>query len=315
MGWDGCGKNRENVPGGAERVLLAGSTADEGVRVIGGAVLDHGRPTPRRCGVPMSIYALNPPHALKITTREIHGTRCPLLVIDNLYRTPDHVRALAVSRAYREGAEGGHPGEFAEVELREPLEALHDLVHRNIGDRCGYTDTAAHAIDPDRAHFFHLPLADRFAGASQCLPHVDDTLLACVIYLNRPEHCRGGTAFFRHRPTGIADYRLRPHRPVDPRVLEACRRMGVDERWREGVHTGAWPDHAALGERLWRAHEHEWEALDAVIMRYNRLVCYPGFVFHAPLYRPSWFGETPEQRRLTHNLFFAWPRADRSAAW
>lgn len=85
------------------------------------------------------------------------------------------------------------------------------------------------------------------------------------MYLTLPEQCQGGTVFFRHKPTG--DYWLRPERRA---------RYNFDD--------------AA-----------EWEESYRVPMAFNRLVCYPGRLFHAV--GTPYFGDTIRNARLTLNLF------------
>jgi hypothetical protein len=148
---------------------------------------------------------------------------------------------------------------------------------------------------------------------------VDSTLLAGVIYLNHPEHCRGGTAFHRHRRFDLVEYRLRDHRPVHPRVIRAVQQLGIMDAYLAGLRRGSWHDYDDLGEQLWRpssapqdfmAHGNpDWERYYVIPMRWNRLVCYPGFVFHSSLYSPRWFRTEAGCRRLTQNLFFTWPLA------
>lgn len=95
--------------------------------------------------------------------------------------------------------------------------------------------------------------------------HADGTDMAGIVHLTLPEHGTGSTVFFRHRPTG--------------------------DRW-------------ARPENRQRYHfddPAEWEETHRVEMAFNRIVIYPGALFHAV--GTPYFGETVENSRLTQNLF------------
>jgi hypothetical protein len=154
------------------------------------------------------------------------------------------------------------------------------------------------------------------------MPHVDQVMLAGVVYLNLPEHCKGGTTYFRHRDTGIAEWRVRTTRAVDPVAVRAALRLGFDEDFRNGVRAGRWRDYDELRPLIFEGQGSrdfmsdggaEWDRIDAVEMRWNRLVCFPGYVFHTSHYHPSWFGTTEEAERLTQNLLYHWPGLEDTA--
>ena len=95
--------------------------------------------------------------------------------------------------------------------------------------------------------------------------HADMTDLAGVVYLTLPEHCQGGTVFFRHKPTG--DYWFHPER-----------------------------EHLYFFDK-----EGDWEETYRSEMLFNRLVFYPGCLFHA--IGTPYFGDTIQNSRLTLTLF------------
>src|SRR5262249_34009415 len=76
-----------------------------------------------------------------------------------------------------------------------------------------------------------------------------------VLYLNHPEHCRGGTSFFRHRPPGT------DHAPTPPADLARCQAKNAQE---------------AL-DRILGADSNDcarWEPTVTVPMQFNRLVLF-----------------------------------------
>ncbi|MCH6587479.1 MAG: hypothetical protein IH805_04095, partial [Proteobacteria bacterium] len=112
-----------------------------------------------------------------------------LIVIDDFYPDPAEVRRTALGCAYPEvsGART-FPGrnsrqKFAPQGMDQAVSQV--LGARVVGDP-----------NPDTTHGkFRITLA---ADTSRYLVHADPTLLdwVGVIYLNPPEQCRGGTAFF-----------------------------------------------------------------------------------------------------------------------
>jgi len=95
--------------------------------------------------------------------------------------------------------------------------------------------------------------------------HVDGCSGAGIVYLSKPEHCAGGTTIYRHKATGDEIYNKQNRQLYDFR------------------------DHA------------QWEVIEEVEMVYNRLVIYPGQLFHA--ITPVFFGERIDNSRLTQNVF------------
>ena len=95
--------------------------------------------------------------------------------------------------------------------------------------------------------------------------HVDGCSNAGIVYLTLPEHCAGGTTIYRHNPTGDEIYNKANRELYDFNDPE------------------------------------QWEVLREVEMAYNRLVMYPGQLFHA--ITPVFFGDRIENARLTQNVF------------
>ena len=93
--------------------------------------------------------------------------------------------------------------------------------------------------------------------------HVDRTQYTAVMYLTLPEHCRGGTSLFRHRPSNRYE--------------------------------------AALDEPFDYTNPESWEEVYRVEMKFNRMVVYPGRLFHSPT--PPFFGESIENARLSQTMF------------
>ena len=95
--------------------------------------------------------------------------------------------------------------------------------------------------------------------------HVDGCSNAGILYLSKPEHCAGGTTIYRHKATGDEIYKKQHREQYDFRDPE------------------------------------QWEVIEEIEMAYNRLVMYPGQLFHA--ITPVFFGDQIDNARLTQNVF------------
>jgi hypothetical protein len=95
--------------------------------------------------------------------------------------------------------------------------------------------------------------------------HIDGCSAAGIVYLTRPEDCAGGTTIYRHKATGDEIFNLTNARLYDLRDPS------------------------------------QWEIIKEVEMVYNRLVMYPGQLFHA--ITPIFFGDNIDNARLTQNVF------------
>lgn len=113
---------------------------------------------------------------------------------------------------------------------------------------------------------FRYTLADTVKKA-YC--HVDGCTYAGIVYLSLPEHCAGGTTIFKHKPTG-------------------------DEIFN--------PQHEHMYDFF---DESQWDIIKEVNMVYNRLVMYPGQLFHS--ITPVFFGDNINNARLTQNIFIYRP--------
>lgn len=105
---------------------------------------------------------------------------------------------------------------------------------------------------------------------------------AAVLYLNPPEQCRGGTAFWRHRETGFTNF------PDESEI----RRIGKSpQRVCDKLHGN-------------RNEPGAWEQIHLAEMKFNRAICYSTKAFHSrwPL---EAFGDTRETARMIVAMFFS----------
>lgn len=111
-----------------------------------------------------------------------------------------------------------------------------------------------------------------------CPVHSDEICAthAGILYLNTPEQCRGGTAFWRHKRTGLEEM----PEGVGPLCIHELKQLNLD-----------WHDAS------------QWEQTTFVPMKFNRFITYPTRMFHSrwPL---EGFGTSKENGRLIWTLFY-----------
>lgn len=195
-----------------------------------------------------------------------------LLMIDDFLGNPDVARGAALALGYDPANKhGNYPGLLSDRPLAIP--GLDETVGRLIG----------HPVTPapgtSHNHCRLTLKGDR--GLSGV--HVDPAFYSGILYLSRPQDCRGGTDFFRHRLTGLDR--------VPPTVA--------------GVHAAGFTDHDALVEGVVNADTlkpSRWERAFTAPMRYNRLILFSPWMFHNAA---AGFGDRAENGRLVHLMFFA----------
>src|SRR5687767_7677160 len=109
-----------------------------------------------------------------------------LIVVDDFMNNADELRAAGLRLTYPD-LKGPFPGRNSQE--RVPVAGLADTVSRLTGEKL-------RPIDPPHSHAkFRISLAgERGAGRI----HTDPGYWSGILYMSRPEDCRGGTEFFRH---------------------------------------------------------------------------------------------------------------------
>jgi len=193
-----------------------------------------------------------------------------LIVIDDFLSDPDWLRNQALRLNY--SVQGRFPGLNSAEKI--PLPGLNQLVSSIVRQQV-HTPWA-----PDFSH-----ASCRLALASDDKPgriHIDPSQLSGILYLSRPEDCRGGTEFFRHKRTGTD--RL----PMSPEKLKDAGYSSYEELQKEIL------DKDALDRS-------KWDLTMTVPMRYNRLILLQPHYWHTS--GPG-FGDSVENGRLVYLMFF-----------
>ena len=193
-----------------------------------------------------------------------------VFVIDDFLMNPDAVRARALSLKYE--VQGRYPGlnSVEKINIKGLDETISAIVREPV-------------YAPWGSDFSHGSC--RVALASDDQPgriHIDQSHWSGILYLSRPEDCRGGTEFFRHLPTGS------DRAPMDVETLKGLGFSSYDEMREQILDTDVFD-------------RSKWELTMTVPMRFNRLVLLQPNYWHTS--GPG-FGDSLENGRLIYVLFF-----------
>lgn len=192
-------------------------------------------------------------------------------IIDDFLPDPDAFRARALQLTYSKV--GNFPG-------RDSMEKLViDRLDDAVSSIMRQPFVADWPVD-----FAHAKCRLTLASDNDKVPavHVDPSNLSGILYLSRPEDCRGGTDFFRHVRTGTDRV------PMTPPELKAIGYSSYADMTREII--------AEDGK-----DRSKWELAMTVPMRFNRLVLLQPQYWHTS--GPG-FGDSVENGRLVYLMFF-----------
>lgn len=211
-------------------------------------------------------------------TRTPIADAIPALVIDDVLRFPERARELvgrapAANWKHEEG--GRNFVDYYDCRLRFPIRYPNKLVAlAQQAIRKVYSlDTRPIDASVDVNWFMQI----RERRADFAVPHSDmsegvNRSFTCVLYLNRPDECSGGTAFFRFKESSS---------------------LVLDEGYARAVHEN--PGLAETGLDYWPELAQEaWERVGVIDMAPGRLLVFPSEYFHAA-YHPE-------------DSFYDWPR-------
>jgi hypothetical protein len=193
-----------------------------------------------------------------------------LIIVDDFIDNAAELRRAALQLTYPDN-EGAFPG-------RNSLQRI------NIG---GISEEVSHILDeplrpldPPQSHAkFRITLASDVGKAKV---HIDPAHWSGILYLSRPEDCRGGTEFFRHIRTGT------DRAPTADKDLRAHGYSSYEEMHADIIEKDSLDDSA-------------WEKIMEVPMRFNRLILLRPWLWHTA--GPG-FGDSLANGRLVYLLFF-----------
>lgn len=195
-----------------------------------------------------------------------------LIVLDDFLDNIDEVRATALQLQY--GKIRGFPGELSHQPVQ--IEGTDAILQRRLGE--------ALEPHPDFAHArFHL------TGAGDMPPSLVKVDSGCIwtglLFLNPDCRDKAGVDFFRHRPTG-SDRTPINAQEISDMGFASYREMLEQTIIRDGNESG------------------KWERSMTVPAKYNRLILFRSWMWHAP---GAGFGSSLADGQLTWLLFYRWP--------
>jgi hypothetical protein len=209
----------------------------------------------------------------------------PVLVLDGLLTGgaalvdyAAEVAALAPVKAganFYPGVRAPAPPPYVQALVRTLRPHMARVFGTPDGGRAGVTSAISMAMTPASE-----------ATVVQRLPHIDTTdayQLAILHYLCGPEH--GGTAFYRHRESGLE-------------IIDADRSKPYFAALRQQMAT------AAIGPGYIAGSDSLFEQIGAVEAAFDRIVIYPSRLLHAGILPDRPASSDPRRGRLTVNTFY-----------
>lgn len=194
-----------------------------------------------------------------------------LLIVDDFLEQPQALREAALGLTYPD-LQGPFPGRNS-IERLE-IGGLLPRVSGLVGERL-------QLVEPLQSHAkCRITLA---ADVGRAKVHIDPAYWSGILYLSRPEDCRGGTEFFRHRRTGT------DRAPINMQELAAMGYGSMAEMHRDIIERDS-------------SDEAQWERTMQVPMRFNRLLLLRPWLWHTA--GPA-FGDSLANGRLVYLMFFA----------
>lgn len=194
-----------------------------------------------------------------------------LIIVDDFLEEAENFRATALRLSYPEREGEYFPGRNSVQRLA--LEGLEEEVSAIVRE----------PLVPLANLRSHAKCRIALAGDDQeAKIHVDPSHWSGILYLSRPEDCRGGTEFFRHIETGMDRV------PLGPKDLAKAGFSSYEQLQREIMDRDV-------------ADRSKWECEMIVPMKFNRLVLLRPWLFHTS--GPG-FGDSIENGRLVYLMFF-----------
>lgn len=220
----------------------------------------------------------------QLAVKLVGEEKTPVIVIDDYAKDCAPVLQHACQQNYTFDKSGYYPG------LRAPAPksyvfSLLKSIYETLRDV--YAVPSTYEFKPRLGYYSLVSLPPEELSLLQRIPHFDSNnsyYLAVLHYLNPGNF--GGTAFFRHKPTGF-------ERIGNARVDEYIR--SVQDCF---SHSGE-PESKYIA-----GNTEQYEICDTVDYQQNRLVIYPGSLLHSGMVDPSVdVNADPQSGRLTGNIF------------
>lgn len=193
-------------------------------------------------------------------------------IIDDFFDNPMEMRKIALSMTYAPpDPSQNYPGRMSPKPMLWPN--IDQMFSSFVGEPV--------VGNTDKLHgYFRITYESDKSGSDI---HIDtDNVWAGVLYLTLPEHCKGGTEFYRHGKFGT-DHA--PMRQEDLKIYKATSQLDAMKK----VFADRGKD------------RRKWVRTLTLPMRFNRLVLFRSWYWHTA---GESFGDAPENARLVQLFFF-----------
>ncbi len=231
----------------------------------------------------LEVFAVNPDYKLSVI--EVGDEKSKIAIVDNFYLNPMMVRDLALTippstneRILNYLPYGNDSGRINAFYILDHLGPIYDKIIKEVfQDFVKDYDNDYFVESFKRATFMVNVMTSN--NLPPRLPHVDypdKRLLASAIYLNTPEECAGGTAFYTFGGNQYADEITYSSKTID-------------------IAGTTPPDHFVVDDCG------DWKQIGLAEMKFNRMVIYSQNLFHSPYIKPGMF--TNGVYRLNQQFF------------
>ena len=205
--------------------------------------------------------------------------RLSYFIIDDFYDDPLAVRNAALHTDYARTVGGAnYPGDNSAAAFE--VEGLNEVVSNIVHEPVIGTPNSGHCR-------FRIATAGAESRARARM-HVDgQSYWSGIVYLTLPEHCRGGTEFYRHKELG-SDRAPIYDEEVAPFGKQSCAQFTQEIIKRDSNDAS------------------KWEHLMTIPMRFNRCVLFRPWFWHTS---GESFGDRGENARLIQLFFFTLDRS------
>ena len=220
---------------------------------------------------PAEAFAVNKDLNIEILTLE--GTDNTVVIADEFYQNPDIVRDIILQTPYPVWKDQPGTRNFIDYYDCRQSQKLPYLEAQQAVKQIA--EQFLHIQIHSPATFFNsniFRLINDQPQNSQAYPHDDGNLVTALVMLNTEQECSGGTAFYRSK-----------NPPLD--------RMPADPTMHEVVHKTIFTkNNYETGSNYFMENFDEyWEVLGIIPMVYNRLLVYPGVMFHGAWHEQNSF--------------------------
>jgi len=230
------------------------------------------------------LLTVNP--AMKVKQLQVGNEKTTIIVIDNFALDLTRIKTNACSAvSFTPDKSSFYPGIRAPLP-REYVIAMLQAVYQPLYNI--YNIPKQKQLKPQDVFYSLITTPEADLSLPQRLPHFDTSrpyFFAATHYLNAQKH--GGTGIFRHKATGY-------ERVCDNRVTDYLK--GINNH----LDTEKTSGHSYVTQS-----NSQFELIDKIDYKENRLVIYPGNLLHSALIIPELdIDDNPNTGRLTTNTFF-----------